>query len=88
MGDDEAKLGLEECRFCLTGAAPISRETLTYLGSLGLQICETYGMSESTGVMTWSIVGRWKFGSCGFEAEGILCEIKGSKLEATFSGRH
>ena len=32
------KLGLEYCKFAFTGAAPISKETLSYFGALGIQI--------------------------------------------------
>eukprot|EP00954_Amorphochlora_amoebiformis_P020657 1340955-Amorphochlora_amoeboformis.AAC.1 len=35
-------------------AAPIGRHTLEYYGSLGIQINEVYGMSESTGGSTVS----------------------------------
>ena len=34
------KLGLENCKFSFTGAAPISTETLKYFGALGIQINE------------------------------------------------
>ena len=43
----KAKLGLDRCYACLTGAAPIARETLQFFGSLGVDIYELYGMSES-----------------------------------------
>ncbi|CAF0978778.1 unnamed protein product [Brachionus calyciflorus] len=44
-----AQLGLDECRAVYSGAAPITKETLDFFISLGIPLCETYGMSESTG---------------------------------------
>jgi long-chain-fatty-acid--CoA ligase ACSBG len=36
-------LGLERCEFMYTGAAPITRETLEYFGSLGIKVgCDAY----------------------------------------------
>ena len=49
-----AALGLDRCTHMYTGAAPITKETLEYFGSLGIKILELYGMSENTGPMTVS----------------------------------
>lgn len=47
-------LGLERCRACFTGAAPITKDTLEYFMSLYIPIFELYGMSESSGPHTIS----------------------------------
>lgn len=47
-------LGLDRCRACYTGAAPITKDTLEYFMSLYIPIFELYGMSESTGPHTVS----------------------------------
>lgn len=43
------QLGLDQAKFVFSGAAPITKETLEFFISLGLPLCEVYGMSESTG---------------------------------------
>ena len=48
----KAAIGLEEARLCVSGAAPITKDTLDYFGSLGVHIMEVYGMSENTGPQT------------------------------------
>jgi hypothetical protein len=68
------KLGLDECKFGFTGAAPISKDTLEYFGSLGLNVNEVYGMSECTGAVTFSCDAAHVWGSCGYALPG--CEIK------------
>jgi len=70
-----ARLGLEECEFGITGAAPISVDTLSFFGALGLQINEVYGMSESTGVTTASIPETHMWGSVGFAPPGMEVKI-------------
>jgi long-chain acyl-CoA synthetase len=47
-------IGLDEARFVVTGAAPISREVLRWFTAIGVPFTEIYGMSESSGPMTWS----------------------------------
>ena len=47
-------LGLDELKFAVTGAAPIRVDTLEYFGSLGININEVYGMSESCAACTIS----------------------------------
>jgi len=74
----KAALGLENCKLAITGAAPITVETLEYFGSLGICINECYGMSESTGATTWSTPFTHSWGSCGFAVSGA--EVKCFKV--------
>ena len=69
-----AKLGLDECKYGFTGAAPISKDTLEYFGSLGINVNEVYGMSECTGAVTFSCDAAHQWGSCGYALPG--CELK------------
>mmetsp|Transcript_8502 Transcript_8502/g.14678 ORF Transcript_8502/g.14678 Transcript_8502/m.14678 type:complete len:906 (+) Transcript_8502:132-2849(+) len=95
LGAVRGALGLDRCKFQLTGAAPISAETLRYFGSLNIPIYELYGMSESTGPHTVSYPGHYLLGSCGPVLPG--CEIKidheegrdaKGEGEILFRGRH
>jgi len=70
----KARLGLDECKFGFTGAAPIRTDTLEFFGSLGIQINEVYGMSECTGACTFSTDQVHQWGSCGFQMPGF--EVK------------
>uniref|UniRef100_A0A8C8MH41 long-chain-fatty-acid--CoA ligase n=1 Tax=Oncorhynchus tshawytscha TaxID=74940 RepID=A0A8C8MH41_ONCTS len=85
-------LGLDRCKSCLTGAAPITKETLEYFMSLSLPLYELYGMSESTGPHTISWENDFKIMSCGKVVVG--CQTKLDKPdedgngEICFWGRH
>jgi len=78
----KAKLGLDECLFCLTGASPIRRETLEYFASLGIQIFEAYGMSETSGVSTLNKIGAAQWGCIGGKMDGVAVKIFDSKDNA------
>lgn len=71
----KAKLGLDECKYGFTGAAPMDTETLEYFGSLGIEINEVYGMSECVGAITISIDKAHIWGSCGFALPGAEVKI-------------
>merc|ERR1719350_1096433 len=64
-------LGLDKCKVFLTGAAPISRETLEYFGQLGMMIQNCYGMSESSGITTMTSPDRNSFGTVGHGLTGL-----------------
>jgi len=87
LGKVKIALGLDQCKFGFTGAAPITKDTLEYFGSLGIQINEVYGMSECTGGTTWSVDEAHVWGSCGFTMPGTEVKIfkvnesNGSKTE-------
>ncbi|XP_030594325.1 long-chain-fatty-acid--CoA ligase ACSBG2-like isoform X2 [Archocentrus centrarchus] len=68
-----AALGLDRCRLCCTGAAPITKDTLDYFMSLNIPVKELYGMSESSGPHTVSI-DEYRITSCGKEMQG--CKTK------------
>jgi len=68
-------LGLLDLKVGFTGAAPITVETLEFFGQYGIQVNEVYGMSETTGVVTWSTDDCCKWGSCGYELDGVEIKI-------------
>jgi long-chain acyl-CoA synthetase len=60
-----AALGLDELKWCWSGAASIAPETLTFFLGLGINICEIWGMSESSGAGTLNPPGGARIGSVG-----------------------
>lgn len=68
-------LGLDQCRICVTSAAPISKSTLEFFLSLGIPIMEVYGMSECTGPATISLPNKYKTGSVGKIMDGTEIKI-------------
>ncbi|MCW9016872.1 MAG: AMP-binding protein, partial [Kangiellaceae bacterium] len=67
------KLGLSNAWLCLSGAAALSQETISWYESLGINICEVYGMSETLGLATASTPSYRKIGSVGKPVSG--CEV-------------
>jgi len=63
-------LGLDELRVAVTAAAPIPVEVLQFFRSAGVPLSELYGLSESTGPMTWDPV-RVKPGTVGRAIPGM-----------------
>lgn len=68
-------LGLSQARVCLSGAAPIDEDTLTFFASLGVQILEVYGQSESAGPISVNQPARARIGSVGPKLPGTSIEI-------------
>jgi len=69
------RLGLDRARTLITGAAPISTRTLDFFLSLGLPICEVYGMSECTAVTTFSTPRHYRTGKAGAIIPGTEVRI-------------
>lgn len=67
-------LGLEEIEVAITGAAPIAADTLWFFRSLGVKLSEIYGMSESTGPITWDPF-EVRVGSVGRAVPGVTVVI-------------
>jgi long-chain acyl-CoA synthetase len=66
-------LGLDQVISAITGAAPIPVEILQFFRSLGVPLAEIYGMSESSGPMTFDAV-EVRIGTVGRAIPG--CEVK------------
>jgi long-chain acyl-CoA synthetase len=66
-------LGLDQLDFAISGAAPIPPDVLQWFRSIGVPLSEIYGMSESTGPMTWDPY-LVKVGTVGRAFPG--CEVK------------
>lgn len=68
-------MGLDRVRYCVSGAAPISADLLAFYQSLGMDIREAYGLTESTGAATTHYAGEYKYGTVGKPLPGIQIRI-------------
>ena len=73
FGKIKAELGFNECKYFMTGAAPISVDVLEYFASIDIVINELYGMSETTGVITASLPNHYRWGSTG---KALIGQVK------------
>jgi long-chain acyl-CoA synthetase len=65
-------VGLDAVKYAITGAAPIPAELIQWYRAIGVPLSEIYGMSESTGPVTWEPF-RVKAGAVGVAFPG--CEV-------------
>jgi len=88
----KAKLGLDACRLCASGAAPISKKTLEYFMSLDIILHDLYGMSESSGPHSINLPGFNKIGTVGRAMPGAEMRLdrkdKKGEGEICMRGRH
>ncbi|XP_069061776.1 long-chain-fatty-acid--CoA ligase ACSBG2-like isoform X2 [Pleurodeles waltl] len=88
----KAALGLDHCTLSLTGAAPITNDTMEFFLSLNIPLMEIYGMSECSGPHTMSQPDAFRIPSCGMELEGCQTRIHRPEEDGTgeicFWGRH
>jgi long-chain acyl-CoA synthetase len=67
-----ALVGLDDLELAITGAAPLPAAILEWFNAIGVKLAEIYGLSETTGPMTFSPV-RNKPGWVGEQIPG--CEV-------------
>ncbi|MBL1079425.1 long-chain fatty acid--CoA ligase [Nocardia sp. 2] len=60
-----AALGLDRSRVAISGAAPIAPEAHEFVLGLGVQVLETWGMSECAAVATLNPPDAWRIGTVG-----------------------
>lgn len=75
LGKIKAALGLDQCRICVSGAAPIRLDILEFFASIDLRIHEVYGQSEGSGPSTFNFPNRTSYGSVGVRIPGIEIKI-------------
>jgi len=62
-------------RSFISGGGPLSRDVAEYLCSLGFTICEGYGLTETSPVLTLNPRGRAKLGTVGPAIPGVELKI-------------
>ncbi|MFQ6396330.1 fatty acid--CoA ligase FadD11 [Nocardia sp. KC 131] len=70
-----AKIGLDQVKWAMSGAAPIPPETLGFFTGLGIPICEIWGMSELTCVASASSPAEARLGTVGRMLPGMESKI-------------
>lgn len=68
-------LGLEKCKYLVTGAAPTKIETKNFFHKNGLSMVEVYGMSEVTGAHIMSDITDQNFETCGKSFAGVMTKV-------------
>jgi long-subunit acyl-CoA synthetase (AMP-forming) len=66
-----ASLGFDRCASYLTGAAPSSLEMFEFFASVGISICEVWGMSEMASIGTVVPPNGLRFGTVGKPLPGV-----------------
>src|SRR5947209_17073249 len=66
-----ARLAFDEVEWFVTGAAPTPVEVLEFFSALGVEICEVWGMSETTCIATTIRPGALRPGSVGTPIDGV-----------------
>jgi len=70
-GAIRARVGLDQCRLGVSGAAPISPNVVEFFRSLDLPLVEGYGMTESTVGATINPLGQERLGTVGKPNAGL-----------------
>ena len=87
----KAKIGMSNCVYAITGAAPINPDILELFHKLGVPLFEGYGMTETSAGATIGHKGANKIGSVGTTFAGDIRihnpDEKGNG-EIQFRGRH
>jgi long-chain acyl-CoA synthetase len=71
----KSAIGLGQVKMCVSGAAPIAVEVLEFFASLDILINEVYGLSESTGGISFNRYGMVRFGSVGTPLPSVEAKI-------------
>ena len=81
------KIGMANCRFAITGAAPINPDILILFQFLGVPVFEGYGMTEDTAGATINYHGKNKIGTVGQPFPNTEMKVA-SDGELLIKGRH
>ena len=69
-------IGLKQVRVCVSGAAPLSKEIVSFFTGLDLPIYEVYGQSEDCGPTTFNIPRATRLGTVGKPLPGLQVKIE------------
>jgi long-chain acyl-CoA synthetase len=72
-----AMLGLDEVDLFVSSAAPIPPEVIEFFLAIGIEICELWGMSETSATATLNPPGRIRIGTVGPPLPGVEVKLAG-----------
>ena len=64
-------LGLDRVRWISTGSAPTQPDQFAFFESLGIRLCELWGMTETCAIATTNTPDHVRFGSVGRAIDGL-----------------
>ncbi|MEO7804408.1 MAG: long-chain fatty acid--CoA ligase [Actinomycetota bacterium] len=67
-------LGMQNARFAITGAAPISTEVIKFITAIGIEVLEGYGQTEDNAPTSINPPGKARIGTVGPPIPGL--EVK------------
>src|SRR6266498_1555786 len=70
-----AGLGMDRCRYLLSGAAPLAVDLAESLAALGLPVVEVWGLTETTGAATGNPPDAIRIGTVGPPIAGIELKL-------------
>jgi long-chain acyl-CoA synthetase len=70
-----ARLGLDRCRFLISGGAPLAAEIAEFFHAVGLLILEGWGLTETTSGVFVNRMDRYRFGTVGPATDLIEARI-------------
>lgn len=70
-----ARLGLDRCRFLISGGAPLAAEIAEFFHGTGLLILEGYGLTETMSAAFVNRLDRYRFGTVGPALDVVECRI-------------
>jgi long-chain acyl-CoA synthetase len=70
-----AKLGLDRCRFLVSGGAPLAAEIAEFFHGVGLLILEGYGLTETVAGAFFNRLEKFRFGTVGVAMDVVEVKI-------------
>ncbi|MDL1951470.1 long-chain fatty acid--CoA ligase, partial [Acidobacteria bacterium ACD] len=62
-------------RFAISGGAPLGKELAEFFWSVGVEVYEGYGLTETSPVIAVNTPAAWRLGSVGRILPGVECRI-------------
>jgi long-chain acyl-CoA synthetase len=69
------RLGLQRCRFLISGGAPLAAEIAEFFHSVGLIVLEGYGLTETMAAAFLNTLSRYRFGTVGPALDVVEVQI-------------
>jgi long-chain acyl-CoA synthetase len=69
------RLGLDRCRFLVSGGAPLAAEIGSFFHGVGILILEGYGLTETMGAAFLNRIDNYQFGTVGTALDVVEAKI-------------